>query len=109
MKTLPPALFSAILLALSPAPARAHEERLAVGQVETIQPAGRLLVLREAAGGARLRLEINPETEVVACGTATGLAAVSPGATVRVKYLEKPGEAPEARALLLLGPGRRGR
>ena len=65
----------------------AHEERLLVGRVEAIQPAQKLLVLVDAKGGQRRRLEVNPETEVIACRSLAGLGVLRPGAMVRVKYL----------------------
>src|SRR3989442_15337065 len=89
-------------LGLWTAPAAGHEERLLVGRVETIDPARRLMVVRKA-DGERRRLEVNPETEVIACRTRAGLTAVRAGGLVRVKYLEKPGNAAEAQSMLLLG------
>lgn len=103
------ALALAMLLAPWAGPAGAHEERLALGRVEVIEPARKLLVVAEARSGARLRLRINPETDVLACGTATGLAAVAAGAMVRVKYLDREGEAPEAQSVLLLPASRKQR
>ncbi|MBI4609242.1 MAG: hypothetical protein HY726_09545 [Candidatus Rokubacteria bacterium] len=103
------AALAVVLLSLAAIPgmsALAHEERLAVGRVAVIEPVRRLMVLADARSGSRLRLEVNPETEVIVCGTATGLAAVPVGALVRVKYLDKAGAEPEARSVLVLG-GRR--
>jgi hypothetical protein len=90
-------------LATWPAGADGHEERLLVGRVEAIEPARKLLVLVDAKGGARRRLEVNPETEVMACRGAAGLGALQPGALVRVKYLERAGGPSEVKAVLLLG------
>lgn len=84
------------------APTAAHEERLLVGRVETIDPGRRLLVVSRE-GGERRRLEIDPETEVIACRAVVGLAAVRPGGLIRVKYLENPGSATEVQSILLLG------
>ena len=92
-------------LALWPGAAAAHEERLLVGRVETIEPARKLLVVVATQGGERRRLEVNPETEVVACRSNAGLAVVRAGATVRVKYLERAGSPGEVRSVLLLGGG----
>ncbi len=89
-------------LGLWTAPAAGHEERLLVGRVETIDPARRLMVVSKA-DGERRRLEVNPETEVIACRTKAGLTVVRAGELVRVKYLEKPGNATEAQSILLLG------
>jgi hypothetical protein len=97
------AVIASLLIGLGPAAGVAHEERLLVGRVEAIEPARKLLVLVAVQGGERRRLEINPETEVVACRTRAGLAVVQPGALVRVKYLERAGGPFEARSVLLLG------
>lgn len=94
------------LVALPAVPALAHEERLAVGRVEAIEPARKLMVLADAQSGARLRLEVNPETDVLVCGTAAGLAAVPVGAMVRVKYLDQAGDEPKAQSVLVLGARR---
>lgn len=91
------------LLALLPAGAAAHEERLMVGRVERIEPARKLLVLTDAQSGERRRLAVDPETEVIVCRTETSLAAVQRGEVVRVKYLERAGGEREARSILLLG------
>ena len=95
----------AVLLGLSSVPGRSHEERLLVGRIETIEPAKKLLVV-DGQGGERRRLEVNPETEVIACRAATGLAALQPGAMVRVKYLERAGSASEVSSVFLLGSRR---
>jgi hypothetical protein len=94
---------AALVLALWPRPGAAHEERLLVGRVETIAPARKLLVLVDAQAGKRRRLEVNPETEVIACRTGAGLAVLHRGAMVRVKYLERAGGPLEVRSVLLLG------
>ncbi len=99
-------LVAVLMLGLWPGAARAHEERLLVGRVETMEPTRKLMVIVDAQGGERRRLEVNPETEVVACRTNAGLAVLRPGATVRVKYLERAGSLGEARSVLLLGGGR---
>jgi hypothetical protein len=93
------------LLGLFPAAAAAHEERLVIGRVETIDPARRLLVVVGVDGGERRRVELTPETEVLACRVAAGLAAVSAGGHVRVKYLEKAGSPSRAESILMLGGG----
>ena len=87
-------------------PAAAHEERLLVGRVETIDAAGRRLVVVAAEGGERRRLEVTPETETLACRAAPGLATVSAGVRVRVKYVEKAGSPSRAESILVLGDGR---
>ena len=97
---------AALLLGLWPAHVAAHEERLLVGRVETIEPGRKLMVVIDAQGGARRRLEVNAETEVIACRTSTGLAVLHPGATVRVKYLERAGTPGEVKSVLLLGGAR---
>jgi hypothetical protein len=83
-------------------PAAGHEERLLVGRVETIDPARKLLVV-SGDSGARRRLEVDPETEVIACRTRSGLDLVRAGGLVRVKYLERPGTTAEVQSILLLG------
>jgi hypothetical protein len=90
------------VLGLSAAPAAGHEERVLVGRVEAIDPARKLLIVR-GDGGERRRLEVDPETEVVACRAGSGLGVVPTGGLVRVKYLEKPGSPSEAQSILLLG------
>jgi len=101
------ALVAVATLALWPDEARAHEERLLVGRVETIEPGRKLMVVVDARAGERRRLEVNPETEVMVCRTSVGLAVLHPGATVRVKYLERAGSPGEVRSLLLLEGGTR--
>ena len=100
-------LLAVATLALWPGQARAHEERLLVGRVETIEPGRKVMVVVDAQAGERRRLEVNPETEVMVCRTSSGLAVLHPGATVRVKYLERAGSAGEARSVLLLEGGTR--
>ena len=100
-------LVAVAVLGLWPSQASAHEERLLVGRVETIEPGRKLMVLVDTQGGERRRLEVNPETEVIVCRTSAGLAVLHPGATVRVKYLERAGSPGEVRSLLLLGGGMR--
>ena len=99
-------MVAVLVLGLVPEPAVAHEERLLVGRVEAIEPARKLLVVVDAQGGERRRLEVNPETEVVACRASAGLTVLYPGATVRVKYLERAGGPSEVKSVLLLGSRR---
>jgi hypothetical protein len=98
------ALVAAIVL--GPAGGWAHEERLAVGRVEVVEPAKKLLVVADPERGERRRVEVNQETEVLACRAGAGLAGVRPGESVRVKYLDRGGAEPEARSILRLRPGR---
>jgi hypothetical protein len=99
------ALLAAIVV--WPVCAFGHEERLIAGRVETIDPARKLLVVVvDAQRGERRRLEVNQETEVLVCRAHAGLAAVRPGGLVRIKYLDRAAAEPEARSILLLGPGR---
>jgi hypothetical protein len=100
------AVLAAVLLGMWPSVGGAHEERLLVGRVEAVEPARKLLVLIDAKGGARRRLEVNPETEVMACRSSAGLGVLQPGAMVRVKYLERAGAPSEVKSLLLLGSPR---
>jgi hypothetical protein len=99
------ALFAILALGVWPGAGGAHEERLLVGRVEAIEPARKLLVLT-AADGARRRLEVNAETEVIACRSSAGLGVLQPGAMVRVKYLERAGAPSEVKSVLLLGSRR---
>jgi hypothetical protein len=94
------------VLTLWPAPVMAHEERLLVGRVETVEPARKLLVVRDTQRGDRRRLEVNQETEVMVCRTGTELSALRPGGLVRVKYMERSGGELEVRSILLLGPAK---
>jgi hypothetical protein len=93
-------------LVLWPACGWAHEERLIVGRVELIEAGQKLLVVSDVQRGERRRLEVNQETEVLACRAGAGLAAVRPGELVRIKYLDRAGAEPDARSILLFGPGR---
>ena len=95
-----------VALALWPAGGWAHDERLIAGKVEAIEPGRKLIVVVDAQRGERRRLEVNQETEVLACRAGAGLAAVRPGALVRIKYLDRAGALPDARSILLLEPGR---
>jgi hypothetical protein len=100
------ALLVAVLLGVGQGVGVAHEERLLVGRVEAVEPARKLLVVVDAKGGARRRLEVNPETEVMACRSSAGLGVLQPGAMVRVKYLERAGAPSEVKSVLLLGSKR---
>lgn len=97
----------ASLGALGPTPARGHEERLMVGTVVQVEPARRLLVVKDARRDERHRLEVNAETEVLICGLTTGLASLSTGNLVRVKYLDRAGSTPDVLSVLVLGSGHR--
>jgi hypothetical protein len=91
---------------LAPDAGRAHEERLMIGRVETIEPARRLLVVADTQKGERRRMEVNAETEVVGCRAVAGLSVVRPGGLVRVKYVDRVGAEPEAQSILVLEPAR---
>jgi len=99
-------LLAILALGAWPGTGGAHEERLLIGRVEAIEPARKLLVLVEVSGGVRRRLEVNPETEVIACRSNAGLGVLQPGALVRVKYLERAGAPSEVKSVLLLGSRR---
>jgi hypothetical protein len=96
----------AALIALWPGTGGTHEERLLVGRVDAIDAARKLLVVTGVQDGERRRLEVNPETEVIVCRTAAGLAVISAGGLVRVKYLDRPGSTPEVQSILVLGGDR---
>ena len=78
-----------------------------VGTVVQVEPARRLLVVKDARADERRRLEVNTETEVLICGSTTGLASLAAGHLVRVKYLDRAGSAPEVLSVLVLGSGPR--
>jgi hypothetical protein len=101
-------LLATLALGAWPGTAGAHEERLLVGRVEAIEPARKLLVLVDARGGTRRRLEVNPETEVIVCRGSAGLGVLQPGALVRVKYRERAGAPSEVKSVLLLATRREG-
>ena len=106
MKVARAALLAGLIVAAWSGVGNAHEERLLVGRVESVERARKLLVVADAQGGERRRLEVGPETEVIACGTRSGLAVLHAGAMVRVKYLDRAGAASEAQSILLLGSSR---
>lgn len=95
-----------LLVEFFPAPAAAHEERLLIGRVETIDMARQRFVVVGTEGSERRRLEVTPETEALACRAVPGLGAVSTGALVRVRYVEKAGSPSRAESILVLGGGR---
>ena len=94
---------TALIVVASAGIGDAHEERLLVGRVESLERARKVMVVVDTRGGERRRLEVGPETEVIACGTRGGLAVLHAGAMVRVKYLDRAGAASEAQSVLLLG------
>jgi hypothetical protein len=83
----------------------AHEERLAVGRVETVDPTRKLLVVAPT-DAERRRLDLTPETEVFVCRGGSAVTGIRVGQTVRVKYLDKPGSPPEAQWILVRSGGR---
>ena len=84
----------------------AHEERLAVGRVETVDPTKKLLVVAPTDAGERRRLDLTPETEVFVCRGGGAVTGIRVGQTVRVKYLDRPGRPPEAQWILVRSGGR---
>jgi hypothetical protein len=98
----------AVVAGLAAGDALAHEERLLVGRVERIDPVRKLLVVADTQRSERRRIDIDADTEVIVCQTGVPLAAITAGALVRVKYIDRPGAQPEARSILLLGEARRG-
>ena len=87
------------------ASAWAHEEKLAVGEVEVINLQRNLLVVNELQTGTTIRLTIDTNTEVVLCRKGMPVSAVQMGQTVRVKYLEKKAGGQEALSILILQGG----
>jgi hypothetical protein len=84
------------------ASAWAHEEKLAIGEVETLNLQRNLLVVSELQSGTTLRLTIDTSTEVQLCQRGMPVSAVQVGQTVRVKYLEKKAGGQEALSILIL-------
>jgi hypothetical protein len=82
-----------------------HEERLVIGEVQAIDAAHHLLVVRDAERDRSVRLVVDPETEVQRCRRGLPLAALQVGARVRVKYLDRPNRGLEARSILILPAG----
>lgn len=105
MRRLGGALGWVLLVTLAvPSWTSAHEERLVIGQVEAIDLAKKVLVVRDPQRDRTVRLTLDAGTEVRRCRHGTSLAAVPAGAHVRVKYLDQPGGGFEALSILML-PG----
>jgi hypothetical protein len=99
-------LVAGILLSLGClcASAWAHEEKLAIGEVEAVDVQRNLLVVNELQTGTTVRLTVDTNTEVKLCQRGLPVSAVQVGQTVRVKYLEKKSGGQEALSVLIL-PG----
>lgn len=82
--------------------ARAHEERLVVGQVERIDLARKLLVVHDQERDRDLRIAVDADTEVRRCRGGAALAAVKPGARIRIKYLDRGAAGLETLSVLVL-------
>lgn len=96
----------AVLAALAvTAAAQAHEERLVIGRVERLDAAKRLLVVQDPERGRSMEITVDPETEVRRCRVERGLAALRPGATVRVKYLDRGATTFDTLSVLVLPDG----
>ncbi len=80
----------------------AHEERLVIGTVQSLDVKRNLLVVRDPERDRTVRLVLDPETQVERCRRGLPLAAVQVGAQVRVKYLDKPGSGLETLSILML-------
>jgi len=88
----------------------AHEEKLVIGEVETVNLQRQLLVVHELGTGMTTRLTVDANTEVKLCQRGVPVSAVQVGRTVRVKYLDKATGGQEALSILILqgGEGRKG-
>ena len=89
------------LLGLAPG-AGAHEERLVIGRIASIDLAQKVMVVQDPERDRAVRLTIDADTEVRRCRHGLSPAAVPVGARVRVKYLDRPGGDPETLSILLL-------
>jgi hypothetical protein len=88
--------------------ALAHEERLVSGRVGRVDlPAG-LLVVEDPGQDTRVRVTVDADTAVRRCRAGAGLAALAPGARVRVKYLDRGDGGFDTLSVLVL-PERQGR
>jgi hypothetical protein len=85
----------------------AHEEKLAIGEIEAVNLQRNLLVVNELQTGTTIRLTVDTSTEVKLCQRGMPVSAVQVGQTVRVKYLEKKAGGQEALSVLIL-PGSAG-
>jgi hypothetical protein len=86
--------------------ALAHEERLVIGEVQTIDLEKNLLVVQDPERERTVRLTVDGETEVKRCRQGLALAALRVGAKVRVKYLDRPGSGLEVLSILILPGGK---
>ena len=80
----------------------AHEERLVIGQVERIDLASKLLVVHDQERDRDLRIAVDADTEVRHCRSGAALAAVKPGARIRIKYLDRGAARLETLSVLVL-------
>lgn len=95
---------SGLLLSLTwlALPALAHEERLIIGQIQTIDLQKHLLTVHDPERDRIVRLTVDGETEVKRCRQGLSLTALRVGTQVRVKYLDRPGGSLEALSILIL-------
>ena len=80
----------------------AHEERVVIGHVQTIDVGTHVLVVQDPERDRSVRLVVDAETQVQRCRQGLALTALQVGAQVRVKYLDRPGNALEALSILIL-------
>jgi hypothetical protein len=82
--------------------ARAHEEKLVIGEVEAVNLQRNLLVVHELQTGMTVRLTVDANTEVILCQRGVPASEVQVGRTVRVKYLDRATGGQEALSILIL-------
>lgn len=96
------ALTAAVVVLAALSRASAHEERLVIGQVDTIDPGRKVLVVQDPERDRTVRVIVDADTEVRRCRAGLGARDVKPGARVRVKYLDRGSGALESLSVLVL-------
>ena len=84
----------------------AHEERLVIGTVQSLDLQRNLLMVHDPERDRTVRLVVDADTQVQRCRRGLPLAAVRVGSQVRVKYADSPGREFETLSILILPGGR---
>lgn len=84
----------------------AHEERLVIGTVQSLDLQRNLLMVHDPERDRTVRLAVDADTQVQRCRRGLPLAAVQAGTQVRVKYVDSPGREFETLSILILPSGR---